>query len=630
MNLFNWLDAAATAGPLAVLNGLWPGLLVAGLAWVLVRGLSAHLNATTRYAVWTTALLLCAALMMRPYQVAPASSAAPIEPAPVATPTLFETTPAPAPTPDAPVATRIRETPVPVDVAEALAAPAVLAVPQSEVAVPAVAPELGTGAWMSLSKSWLYGLFGLWLCVALVLLSRVGYGLLVIRRLKRNSRPVPAAYARQLDTWLGRLKHPRRVQVRASDEIDMPVAVGLLHPHILIPGAMVEVLADDEVAHVLLHELAHLQRRDDWANLLQHTLSAIFFFHPGILWLGRMMRRDREFACDDWVVALTQRPHAYASCLARLAALHAQPRQYAFAAGMSNGKQDLFDRVTTVLDRHRTVSFKLHRRSYALALLLLGGCMLGATALVPAVVLLDDEHPAVATSTPDQSPVSSASVAAVASGAAVGQGAGVQVNAEAPATSATAASSATFLTGAAVASDQSLPLLAALVPASVTVHASATEGAVPALRPVSKGDLSKASWVKLLKAFGSVSSSGDKARLLREAAGKMVSDEAVLAAYLETTGTISSSGDRERALRALIDHHTLGPDAAVRYLNMTKRFSGQSDRARLLRRALDAKALPLGNETVRRTCREVVDGLSSSNRRRVSEELQRQIDRLAQ
>src|SRR5208282_5537471 len=69
---------------------------------------------------------------------------------------------------------------------------------------------------------------------------------------------------------------------------------------------------------VLLHEFAHLRRWDDWTNLIQKMVRALFFFHPAVWWIENRLAVEREMACDDAVLAETANPHGYASCLVSL------------------------------------------------------------------------------------------------------------------------------------------------------------------------------------------------------------------------------------------------------------------------------------------------------------------------
>ena len=124
-------------------------------------------------------------------------------------------------------------------------------------------------------------LFGIWLAIATVLLARLGVSLWHVRNLRRNSRELdPATLDPTLQGVLGELNSARRVKLCVSDSVGVPAAVGFFRPAVVIPEWAVGELSREDLKAVLLHELAHLQRWDDWTNLAQKVLKALFFFHP--------------------------------------------------------------------------------------------------------------------------------------------------------------------------------------------------------------------------------------------------------------------------------------------------------------------------------------------------------------
>ena len=74
---------------------------------------------------------------------------------------------------------------------------------------------------------------------------------------------------------------------------------------------------------MVLHEMEHLRRRDDWTNLLQKLALVVFPLHPVLLWVERRLCLERELACDDCVLQSTRSQagaaKAYATCLTNLA-----------------------------------------------------------------------------------------------------------------------------------------------------------------------------------------------------------------------------------------------------------------------------------------------------------------------
>lgn len=92
------------------------------------------------------------------------------------------------------------------------------------------------------------------------------------------------------------------IHVVRSNAIAGPVTVGWLRPVILIPEHTIENLAPDQLALLVRHEMAHVSNHDYLWNLLQCFAESLVFYHPVVWLMGRAVRHEREFACDDWVV----------------------------------------------------------------------------------------------------------------------------------------------------------------------------------------------------------------------------------------------------------------------------------------------------------------------------------------
>jgi hypothetical protein len=146
-----------------------------------------------------------------------------------------------------------------------------------------------------------------------------------------------------------------------------------------------------ELEHVLLHELAHLARRDDWSNLLTRFAWAICALHPVAAFVLRQIDRERELACDDWVVSTTGAARSYAESLARLFELCTNQRGILLASGIADGSQ-LGDRIALLLRRGRefTPGTSVFRVGLCSAVLLL---FVIAASRAPAWVVLAQNSP---------------------------------------------------------------------------------------------------------------------------------------------------------------------------------------------------------------------------------------------
>jgi len=83
-----------------------------------------------------------------------------------------------------------------------------------------------------------------------------------------------------------------------TDRVPGPALFGLLRPRLLLSPAVLDTLSEEGLRHVLLHELAHLQRLDLLWAWLAAALQVIHWFNPLLWWAFRQMRADREVACD--------------------------------------------------------------------------------------------------------------------------------------------------------------------------------------------------------------------------------------------------------------------------------------------------------------------------------------------
>ena len=109
------------------------------------------------------------------------------------------------------------------------------------------------------------------------------------------------------------------MEICTTSELDRPSVIGFLAPRILIPEWLYTRLTPQELKQVVLHEVEHLCRHDDWTNLIQKLVLVLFPLSPALAWIERRLCREREMACDEGVVRRTQAPRAYAACLTSLA-----------------------------------------------------------------------------------------------------------------------------------------------------------------------------------------------------------------------------------------------------------------------------------------------------------------------
>jgi hypothetical protein len=152
-------------------------------------------------------------------------------------------------------------------------------------------------------------------------------GLLVLRLLRRRRLANLCAKARPLDG-------PGRIAVH--EEVIVPMLAGLRHPTVLLPAAATD-WPPQELQAILVHERAHLMRRDHIIALLSDVATIVYWLNP-LAWVAAMsLDRERERACDDEVLQAGVKPSVYAAALLHIAQDLPRPQPIAGALTMAGG-----------------------------------------------------------------------------------------------------------------------------------------------------------------------------------------------------------------------------------------------------------------------------------------------------
>lgn len=191
-----------------------------------------------------------------------------------------------------------------------------------------------------------YAAFALWLVGFAWFVLRLTLGAHGVHRLRRDSRPhaLSPADLPRVDTVR------RECELRLSRGEAGPMTWGFVRPVILLPSAA-RAWPRERLQAVLLHELAHVRRRDSLVQALSHLACAIYWMNP-LAWIGASaLRREAEIAADDAVLQSGMKPSAYAGELLGLAS-EFQSR-HATLAGVSMARSSLEARVKSVLAPHQ-------------------------------------------------------------------------------------------------------------------------------------------------------------------------------------------------------------------------------------------------------------------------------------
>lgn len=247
-----------------------------------------------------------------------------------------------------------------------------------------------------LPSSWATYLFVAWMLLVLFCLLRLVIAFQHVRVLRKSCEPIaPNKIGPISQLAVAGYRTGRAVSLCTSDRVQVPMAIGLFKPLVVIPRWILDELSPHELHQVLLHELAHLRRWDDWTNLAQKLMKAVFFFHPAVWWIERQVSLEREMACDDAVVAETARARDYAECLARIAEKTLVRRTLALAQAALGKVRQTSLRFAQILDTKRPRQARHAWRFAVPATALLATCCALLIAKTPTVVAFRDSAPAV-------------------------------------------------------------------------------------------------------------------------------------------------------------------------------------------------------------------------------------------
>jgi len=203
-------------------------------------------------------------------------------------------------------------------------------------------------AWqIDLDPRWSFAIAGVWLALSVWKAAQLAAGAIHLRGLAR--RATFLATDESMRELLRSGRHGRAVELCTSNEVARPSVFGFFSPRILLPPALAESLTDLELRQVVVHEMEHLRRADDWTNLLQKVALVLFPLNPALYWVERRLCAERELACDDRVLLSSGARKAYAICLTRLAEYSMLRRSLSLVLGAWERRPELAQRVRRLL-----------------------------------------------------------------------------------------------------------------------------------------------------------------------------------------------------------------------------------------------------------------------------------------
>ena len=100
---------------------------------------------------------------------------------------------------------------------------------------------------------------------------------------------------------LGEVRDAKKLKnnIYISDKIKTPAVYGIIKPKIILPIEYQE----SELNYILMHENAHIKRKDNLVRLLAFIIVCLHWFNPFAWLLLKLLYSDIELACDESVLS---------------------------------------------------------------------------------------------------------------------------------------------------------------------------------------------------------------------------------------------------------------------------------------------------------------------------------------
>jgi beta-lactamase regulating signal transducer with metallopeptidase domain len=178
-------------------------------------------------------------------------------------------------------------------------------------------------------------------------------------------------------------------KIGVSTRVFTPVVAGWIRPVIILPELSLSLITRDQLRDVLVHELAHLVRRDQLVMPLQLLAKALFWPTVVIHVLNRQLICAREDVCDNFVLA-TRDPLSYCETLLRLAELGRGTRPPVATMGILHRRGTLEDRIASLIREGRDTQ----RRTGRLVALTVFALFATASSLLCGTQIVAEQGPA--------------------------------------------------------------------------------------------------------------------------------------------------------------------------------------------------------------------------------------------
>ncbi len=118
-------------------------------------------------------------------------------------------------------------------------------------------------------------------------------------KIKKRSAFCDTEVLNILENCRSQMKITRYIKIIETEKIKSPSLIGIIHPIILLPKNIHEIVSMSKLNYIFIHELSHLKQRDTLVNWIILILKTLHWFNPAIHYGLSKMCEDMEISCDS-------------------------------------------------------------------------------------------------------------------------------------------------------------------------------------------------------------------------------------------------------------------------------------------------------------------------------------------
>ncbi len=209
-------------------------------------------------------------------------------------------------------------------------------------------------------QSLIRALIPFWLIGTVLLLGRLLLGMRQLRARLRTLKPVNDP--KLLDAFheakrLSRAKCAPRLA--SSSLVAAPAAAGIFQLAIVLPERLLWVMNRGQWIDLFLHEIAHIERRDNAVALIQAISTVVFWPIPFLHLVNAQLEQAREDICDNFVLSCRD-ALSYGETLLCVAQWTRRDAKLLGTVGMFHWRGKLEKRILGLLQQGRNKMTRIH------------------------------------------------------------------------------------------------------------------------------------------------------------------------------------------------------------------------------------------------------------------------------